>query len=560
MDLKRSSSGKWIREYCGMIRDGRVIVDKKIEAVYKHLLDKLDNPEMYAPFQFDDDKANKVIDFIESFCHQSKGSNKLLNLMLWQKAYLSAAFGFVNEDGMREYKEVGLIVARKNGKSEIDSGVANYIMFCDDEPGAELYSVATKRDQSKIIWSETVSMIRKSPALRKRSKCLVSEIKCKFNDVVFRPLSSDSNSLDGLNVHAAFIDELHAIKDKNLFDVIVDGTSARRQPLIWITSTAGMVRDGIYDIKYEEYEKIIKGYADGSYMDERVLPIIYELDSNTEINDEDMWIKANPALDVIKDRDELRRKVYKAKSDDRLLKNLLCKDFNVKTSSVESYFSFEDIENKDVYTMEQLKPNYCIGGFDLSQTTDLTCATILFKTGNNPKYYVKQMYWIPEDRLQEHIDKDKAPYDIWVERGYLRLCKGNRIDHREILHWFAEIQEKYDCYLYKIGYDAWSAAYLVSDMGNYFGQNVLVPIHQGKKTLSLPMQELKSLFQKKQINYDDNPMLKMCLLNTQADYDINGNVQPFKDRKKNIRIDGFSALLNAYTVYIDNQEDYEYMI
>lgn len=248
----------YIEVYYGKINNGDVVVSEKVAKLFKHLHDKLsDNNGRYI---FDEQRANHAIDFIERYCKHSKGkwAGKPVILEVWQKAILSALFGFVDKDtGLRQYRELILIVARKNGKSTLSSGIGLYLLFADGEAGPEIYSVATKRDQAKIIWLESKRMVKKSPSLAKRSKSLVSEIQCNFNDGTFKALASDSDSLDGLNVHGALIDELHAIKDKNLYDVVIDGMTAREQPLSIITSTAGTVREGIFDLKYEEATNII---------------------------------------------------------------------------------------------------------------------------------------------------------------------------------------------------------------------------------------------------------------------------------------------------------------
>jgi phage terminase large subunit-like protein len=211
-------------------------------------------------------------------------------------------FGFVDIEGNRKYKEAMLIVGRKNGKSLIASAVGLYLLIGDNEPGPEIVSVATKRDQAKIIWLESRRMVRKSPALLKRIKTLVAELQSDFNDGVFKPLASDSDTLDGLNIHGALMDEWHAWKNGlALYDVVVDGSSAREQPLTFATSTAGTVREDIYDIKYDEAERIINGYFDDNgYKDERVIAFIYELDSRKEWTDPKCWPKANPGLGTIK--------------------------------------------------------------------------------------------------------------------------------------------------------------------------------------------------------------------------------------------------------------------
>ena len=223
-----------------------------------------------------------------------------IKLELWQRAFISVIFGMADEQGFRQYREAIMIVGRKNGKSTLASAIGLYLLTKDGEPGPEIYSVASKKDQARVIWDESVKMIHKSPALKKRCKTLVSVIKCEYNDGTFRALAADSNSLDGLNVHGALLDEVHAWKDKNLYDVVVDGESARQQPLTLITTTAGTVRESIYDLKYDECAKIIAGYDDGKYVDERVFATVYELDNSNELYTESAWKKANPGLGTIK--------------------------------------------------------------------------------------------------------------------------------------------------------------------------------------------------------------------------------------------------------------------
>ena len=549
----------YIEQYYAKIKSGEIIVSLKIRKVYKHLVDNLHDDKL--EYYFDEDAANHAIDFVEKYCKHSKGKfgGRPFVLELWQKALISAAFGFLHKGTeLRQYRELIIIVARKNGKSAIGSALALYMLLADGEHGPEVYSAATKKDQAKIVWNEAVKMVKKSPALKKRTKCLVGEIKSFTNEGSFRPLSSDSNSLDGLNVHGAFLDEIHAWKDKNLYDVIVDGETAREQPMTIITSTAGTVRDNIYDLKYEECENIINGYDDpNGYHDEKVLPIIYELDNRKEWTRPECWGKANPGLGTIKNLVTLADKVDKAKHNLRLVKNLLCKDFNIRETAGEAYLTWEQLNNEALFELEALKPKYGIGGIDLSRTTDLTCATILFKAApDDPLFYAIQMYWIPEDLLEKRVREDKIPYDTWVQRGLIRTCAGNMNDYRMIVEWFLEIQQKYDLYLYKVGYDSWSAAYFVQDMTDTFGPNTMEPVIQGKKTLSSPMHSLAAELEAKHIVYNNNPVLKWCMANVAVDIDKNDNIQPMKQTNKRLRIDGFASLLDAYVSYERNMEDY----
>lgn len=549
----------YIEIYYGKIKSGDAIVSEKVKKLFEHLHDKLhDSGSRYI---FDEKKANHAIDFIERYCKHSKGkwAGKPVVLEVWQKAILSALFGFIDKNtGLRQYRELILIVARKNGKSTLSSGIGLYLLMADGEPGSEVYSVATQREQAKIIWNEAVRMVKKSPSLNKRCDCLVSRIKCRFNDGVFVPLASDSNTLDGLNVHGALIDELHAIKDKNLYDVVIDGMTAREQPLSIITSTAGTIREGIFDLKYEEATNIIAGYGDeNGYKDETILPVIYELDKRGEWTKPTCWAKANPALGTIKSREQLEDKVNRAKANPHYVKNLLCKDFNVRETATEAFLTFEQLNNEATFDIRTLKPRYGIGGIDLSATTDLTCATILFKTLEDEKrFYVEQMYWIPEELLEKRVNEDKVPYDIWLKRGFVRVSPGNSIDYRLIVEWFEEMQNEKDIYLFKCGYDSWSAKYFVQDMINTFGEPTMEPVIQGKKTLSGPMKALGADLEAKLINYNNNPVLKWCMANVSVDMDKNGNIQPCKLQNPRQRIDGFASLLDAYVVYERNKDDY----
>ncbi|PGX31013.1 terminase [Bacillus anthracis] len=551
-----------ILEYWYKIKTKQVIVSDKVRRVYKKLVTDLSSTK--SEWEYNAKRANHAIEFVENFCKHSKGKmgGKPFLLELWQKAMTAALFGFVHKiDGIRKYREFMLIVARKNGKSAWGSAIALYLMVADNEPGPEIVSAATKKDQAKIIWSEAKRMVKKSPILSKRIRTLVAEMISDFNDGSFKPLSSDSNTLDGLNVHCSLIDELHAIEDKNLYDVIVDGMTAREQPISIITTTAGTVREGIFDIKYEEAERIINGYDDpDGYKDERVLPIIYELDKREEWTEESCWQKANPGLGTIKNLDQLRSKVEKAKANPMLVKNLLTKDFNIRETSTEAWLTFEQLNNPAIFDIAELKPSYGIGGSDLSSTTDLTAAKVIFMLPDDPHIYVKQMYWLPEDLLEQRSKEDKIPYDLWYEQGLLRTTPGNSVHYKYVTQWFLEIRDEYGIYLPWIGYDRWSAKYWVEEMEGYFGKEAMVPVAQGKQTLSSPMKLLGADLESKLVNYNNNPIDKWCLSNTAIDIDKNLNIQPNKTKNQRRRIDGTAALLNAYVILQEKRNDYLNMI
>lgn len=551
-----------ILEYWNEIEQGHVAVSRKIYIFYKYLVQKIEHPGEYF---YSSKRANHVIEFAENFCKISKGANagKQIKLESWEKAHLAAVFGFININGERECKESILIVGKKNGKSLLASIVGLYMLIADEEPGPEVYAVATKKDQAKIVWQESKRMVRKSPALLKRIKTLTAELSSElFNDGIFKPLASDSDTLDGLNVYCCIMDEIHQWKNgKALYDIMADGTAARISPLIYIVSTAGTTREDIYDQKYEEAERIINGlFDDNGYKDQHTYVFIYELDSRKEWTDENCWMKANPGLGTIKNKEALKVKVEKAKKNPALVKNLVCKEFNIRETSTEAWLTFEELENRETFDIKALHPRYGIGGCDLSSTTDLTNATVLFMVPNDDRIYVKQMYWLPEDLLEQRVKQDKIPYDLWEEQGLLRTCPGNKVHYKYVVDWFEEMQNDRDIYLYKTGYDSWSAMYFVEDMNNRFGRSVMEPVIQGKKTLSGPMKALGADLKKKRVVYNNNPILKWCLTNTSIDVDKNDNIQPVKAKQGTRRIDGTAGLLNAYVMLEEHLEEYMSLI
>jgi len=307
----------YIEEYYRYLLENPDKANHKVLVTYKKLVNDLKKPRKVSFFNaiteekethtyiFDEKRGNLPIEFIETFCKHSKGkwAGQPIKLELFQKAFIQALFGFVDkETKIRKYKKGALFIGRKNGKSTMDSGLANYMLTKDNEGGAEVYSVATKKDQAKVVWEEAKRMIKKSPALNKRIRCLVGGLYYDATESYMKALASDSNSLDGLNAHFVIADEVHAWRDKNLLDVMYDSMSAREQPLLLETSTMGMIRESVFDNEYDYFSEIIKGYEGQSdLVDETVLPVIYELDNPNEWQDEKKWYKANPRIRYYKE-------------------------------------------------------------------------------------------------------------------------------------------------------------------------------------------------------------------------------------------------------------------
>lgn len=547
-----------ILEYWEQIQNNQVLVGKKVYQQYEEIV-KWIKGDGYKEWFYSNERANHIIEFAENFCCHSKGkmAGKKVVLELWEKAYLASVYGFIDIEGNRKHQRVVLIVGKKNGKSLLDSIMGNYGLLADGEGGPEVYAVATKRDQAKIVWQEAKRMINKSPLLKKRAKTLVNEISSEFNDGIFKALASDSDSLDGLNIHVVIMDEWHQWKNgRALYDIMADGVTAREQPLIIMTSTAGIIREDIFDEIYEEAEIQFNNLNLGNEVDDRTLFFVYELDKKSEWRDANNWIKANPGLGTIKKLRALQDKAKRVADNSRLEKNFVCKEFNIRETSSEAWLTFEQLNNTATYNLEKLKPRYCIGGLDLSNTTDLTCATIVFKVLGDETLYVKQMYWLPGDVLDQRVKEDKIPYDIWYDQGLLRVSEGNKINYKDVTRWFLEVQNELDIYISKIGYDSWNSVYIIDELQFNFGKESTESVIQGKKTMSSPMKNFAADLEAKKINYNNNPILKWNLSNAAIDVDKNDNISLIKTSNQRRRVDGVASLLDAYIALERHYEDY----
>lgn len=541
----------YILEYWDKIQKGEIVACRRLKQQYQKLVDEINNPK--DPWTFDIEKANQPIEFIEKFCKHSKGKwiGKPVKLELFQKAQLQAIYGFVHkETGLRRCREVFTLVGRKNGKSTLKAATGVYMMVGDGEGGSEVYSLATKRDQARIVFTEAVNMVAQSPYLSKHIKKRKTDLYFPITFSKFEPLSSDSNSLDGLNVHYGIIDELHAIKDRNLYDVIKQAMTAREQPILDIITTAGFVRECIYDSIYDYACNVLDGFIE----DERFLAFIYELDDREEWTNFKMWEKANPGLGTIKSYEELAANVERAKNDPDFLPTVLTKDFNVRDTVAGTWLTFDQINNTETFDMEELRGSYAIGGADLSSTTDLSCATLLIMKSNSDKKYCIQQYFLPAELLEQRVREDKIPYDKWAQRGLLTLCEGNKINYSDITAWFRKMYERYQIIPLWIGYDPWNAQYWIQEMKDLNFN--MIEVRQGFKTLSQPMKELAADLMAKRINYNNNPILKWCLTNVNVKRDDNDNIKPIKGKNQRQRIDGAVSLLIAYTVLFNNLQDY----
>jgi len=554
----------YIREYYHEIITGRIIVGKKVKKQYQKLIYLLDNPDQNFIVDYKGEKeyfvfnpilASQPIDFIESFCRHVKGTGFAgtnIQLELWQKALISALYGFVSKTtGYRKHHRLHLYVARKNGKTLLAACLIIYELLLGGEIGSEIYSGATKREQAKIGWDMAKLIISKSPTLNKRFRCTVNGIYLKpFSDSFYKPISKESKKLDGLNAQLTHIDELHAITDSNIIDVMWDSAKSRNQPIELVTTTMGTERESTFDEVYDYDEKVL----DGEWQDDRLLVICYELDDPDEWKDIKNAYKANPNLGVSLSVNGLYEEIEKCKNDASKLTNLLAKSFNIRQASRKSWLSFDEFNNTEEVDINKLmidnKNSIVIGGFDLSRTGDMTAFTTLHFDKKRRKIIAETMYWV----TQKYVDKHKKipPIQKWIQSGYVRQSGVELIDYHDIVNYVRSNVEK--GYIYQfIGYDPYSAGYLVNELESegFSKDYCMIKVHQGSKTLSVPMQVLEADLKTKTLIYQNNPVTKWCLSNVELEKDRNGNYLPKKGSYER-KIDGVATILDCYVPYINN--------
>jgi phage terminase large subunit-like protein len=548
----------WAKEYLNAIDKGQEVVSRKVWTLYKREVDWIGDPP--SDFFFDENAGQRPIDFIEKFCRHSKGrrwGGLPVKLELFQKAKLQLVFGWkYKETGLRRINEVADIRGRKCGKSTETAGVEQYMLTADGESGAEIYCTANKKDQAAIVFNECVNMRAQSPALRAITKKRQSDIYYPDTFSFIKALAADTKTMDGLNAHFFSQDEFHEARTSKLYDVMKQSQSAREQPLAWLISTNGYIREMFFDDMYDYYSHI--AMWDDGYEDYSVFPLIYELDSRDEWTDPKCWAKANPGLGIIKSYKTLANNVEKAKRNPKFLPPLLVKDFNVSENTSESWLNFESAVNKQEVDINFLKNSYAIGGCDLSGTTDLTCATLLIRKPKDENIYVLQKYFLPQSRIDsvEMSSKREAPYKLWAKQKYLHVCDGATVDYHAVTQWFSDMVEQFDIRPLWICYDAALSGYWREEMEGYGFE--MEKIRQGPITWTYPMKRLGGLFEEHKIISNNNPMLRWCLLNTgikTTNRDGINSIQPVKTGTSK-RIDGMVSLLNAFVGYCTHEDEY----
>lgn len=542
----------YLIEYYEEICKGNILVGEDLRKVLDNLIKDLNNPRYF----YDEEPGNLRINFIERFCKHTKSpfNGMPFILELWEKALLQVAYGFkMSDTGLRRFNEVVLLIARKNGKTTYVAGI-DLAEFFLSKGGVDIVCASNTNDQASILFEEINNMREHSKALSKpkRSRKNIFYIYSPKNKNKIKKLSGQSRNLDGFNIEVGCIDEVHEMTDSKVYDAIKQSQSTKKEPLIFIISTEGKVVGGFLDSKLDYCRKMVKGEID----DERVLPWLYTQDSQEEIfKDKRTWQKSNPSLGAIKTYAYLEDIMNKAKNDLATRVTMLCKDFNIKQLEAGSWLTFDELDNPTNFDIEDLRDCYAIGGVDLSSTTDLTASVLLIK--KDGKVYVIPHFFMPKDVLEKRMQEDSVPYDIWVKKGFITLSEGSQNNFSKVTEWFQHMVWDYGIRPLWVGYDPWNSKYWIDEMDS--AGFTMEKVRQGVFTLSEPMKQLEADLKNHIVIYDNNPVLKWCLANTQAKVDVNGNIQPTKLNSKYKRIDGAVALIIAYSVLNNYKKDYETM-
>lgn len=548
----------FLTEYINKIKSNEITVSKKIKQFYLKIIEPIVNDQS-EKYYYDPNKGLMFIEFAENFCKQSNGKwhNKYIQLMLFQKAKYQALLGILDrQTNKRRFKEVFDVRGRKNGKSQENAIFATYMTLFSK--GIEVYVAATTFAQASRIWDETRFIIEKNTYLNKRFSSKVFPSKTITNNATksqFKVLSKNTDSQDGLNVSVAIIDEVHQLS-REVYDLLKQATSAQEQPILSMITTAGFVRGGLFDDTYEYTSKVL----DGTVEDDTLMPLIYEQDEPEEISHPELWIKSNPAIDIIKSSDFIKTELERMKTDLNLANTVKVKDFNVIGVENSVWLSYEDFNNDKVYDLSTLDNSICIGGFDLSRTGDMTAFTTLLFDKENKKVIADTMYWVTAQFLREQEQQNsKVPWRAWIDRELVRISGDNIIDYHDISNYVSHNFQAHGYTYVKINYDSYSAQYLIQELEQmgYMKDYCLVATPQGAKTLSVPMQTLEAHLKNKTISYQNNPITKWCLSNVELEQDRNGNYMPKKIKdKRNRKIDGVATILNCYVSLCENIDYY----
>jgi len=551
----------FLLEYHARIEAGEIIVGHELWQELNNLREDL----LSDAYIYDTQDALLRMDFMEKCIRLTKSPfyNQPMVLMLWQKAFIEAVYSFkMSATTLRRFKKVLFLIARKNTKSETCSALGLTEFFLGNA-GADIVCSSNDDSQASLIYDaiDTMRMLIDPEDLdTKRNQRYILN---KANNTKIFKLSDRTRNKEGRNIDVAFLDESHEMKDNVIAKSVEQSQSLKDEPLFINLTTEGFVLDGYLDKELIKARAIIKGEDDG-VMAERTLPWLYTQDSEAEVwHNRASWVKSNPTLGIVKKWEYLDEKIDEAKKSkaDRIF--ILCKDFNIKQNSAQSWLNIEDYDYKAVYDLEDFRGCKCLGAVDLSETTDLTCAKVLFMKPEDNTKYIHSMYFIPESKLENADDRNAgAKYKEWAEAGLITITEGSDIDLSRVADWFYSLYKDYNIKLWKCGYDQKFAKEFLNRM-DYYGwtkaNDELVMIIQNAQTLSNAIKLLEADFSHQLVNYNDNEVDKWCLKNACLKVNDLGQCLIIKSEPSK-RIDG--AVCNAilYEMYRQNRTDFKQMI
>ena len=536
------ASENYILAYYQQIKDGTVTVGRWIRLLYEMIIKGLEDRSFF----YSHKKAQAAILFIESFCHHHEGelAPGRIRLELWQKALISLIFGIVDETGFRQFREVFLVIARKNGKTLLAAAIAAYCTFLDGEYGGRIYFAAPKLEQASLCFEAYHQMILQEPELDRMALKRRTDIYVKEWNATAKPLAFSAKKSDGLNISLAVCDEVASwAGDAGLkfYEVIKSSFGARRQPVLLAISTAGYINDGVYDELIKRATRVLLGDSKES----RMLPILYMIDDVEKWNDINELRKSNPNLGVSVSVNYLLEEIAIAEGSLSKKAEFLTKYCNIKQSSSMALLPAQLVSQAsgDELRPEDFKDCYAVAGIDLSQTTDLTAATVVIE--KNGELYVFAKFWLPAEKIDDATARDGVPYSAFIQRGLLAPSGENFVDYHDAFRWLADMVERFRIYPLKVGYDRYSAQYLIQDLKAYGFQ--CDDVFQGENLYGI-IQETKGLLEDRKIHIGNNDLLKIHLLDSAIKMSTERGRGKLVKVNPKAHIDGMAALIDAMTV------------
>lgn len=549
----RKSNG-YLEEYYQKAKSGEILIGRELLQELENLMLDMQNPR----YVYDTTNADMRIDFIEHCVRLTKSPfyGKPMKLLLFQKAFISALYGFKMADtGFDRFKKAIFLIARKNGKSELCSALA-LSEFILGNAGSDIVCSSNDDTQASILYDAIDTMRLMIDPTQKDTWRNQRWIRNKINDSKIFKISDRTRNKEGRNIDTAFQDESHELKTNTIPKAIEQSQSLKDNPKFINLTTEGFVNDGYLDEELIKARAVIAGEDDGPAA-ERLLPWLYTQDSEQEVwQDRGTWVKSNPTLGVVKKWDYLDEQIDLARKSkaDRMF--VLSKDFNFKQSNSQAWLMEEDYTYPAAYNLDDFRGAVCLGAVDLAETTDLTNAKILLMKPGDKTKYILSHYWIPESKLEKSDDKAAgAKYAEWARDGYLTICEGNDVDLSQVADWFYQLYKDYEIRLMVCGYDQRFAKVWLSRMDDY-GFNCEM-ILQNRFVMSQPMKLVEADFKEQLINYNENPVDRWCFGNASMQIDSLGNVMCVKiNNQPNKRIDGAVTTIILYEVFRRYRTDF----